>query len=46
MDKTKFEQDILEVLKKHGYKIEGIKQINLNLEVSELPEIDIEYIVI
>lgn len=43
MDKTKFEQDIMSVLEKHGYKIEGIKQFYLRCNFDEIPEINIEY---
>ncbi len=46
MDKTKFEQDILEVLKKYGYKTEGIKNLILRCGVNEVPEVEIEYYII
>ena len=46
MDKTNFEQDILYVLNKHGYKTEGIKNLYLKWNSNELPEIEINYFII
>jgi len=46
MKKTQFEQDILNVLKKYGYKIEGIKNLNLRCDVHDIPEVEIEYFII
>lgn len=44
--KTKFEQDILNVLKKYGYKTEGIKNLILRCDVNDIPEVEIEYFII
>lgn len=44
-DKIEFEQDILNILKKYGYKIEGIKNLILRCEVNDIPEVDIEYFI-
>ena len=46
MKKIQFEQDILNVLKKYGYKTEGIKNLSLRFEVNDVPEVDIEYFII
>ena len=46
MNKEKFEKDILDVLEKHGYKVDGIRGITMNFSVNEIPEINIEYLAI
>ena len=46
MKKEEFEQDIMKVLKKYGYKIEGMKQLYLQCSKDEVPEIRIEYYII
>lgn len=43
MDKLKFEEDILIVLSKHGFKIDGITDINIVLNYIQLPIIKISY---
>jgi hypothetical protein len=46
MKKTTFEQDIIDVLKKYGFKTDGIKQLYLKFQVNEIPEIEMEYFII
>lgn len=41
--KIQFEKDILDVLKKHGYKTEGVNKLQITLEVDELPIIFLTY---
>ncbi len=44
MDKNiKFEQDILDVLNKYGYKINNVTSLNIILKSTEVPKISIEY---
>ena len=45
MTKTKFEQDIIDVLKKHGYKTEGMKQLYVRCSALSAPEIELEYFI-
>ena len=44
MNKDKFEQDILKVLKAYGYKVEKIQALTIELDIEELPKISIDYV--
>ena len=46
MNETEFEKDILDVLKKHGYKTDGIKNLCLKCSVDNIPEVEIGYFII
>lgn len=45
MEKNKFGQDILDVLKRNGFNTEGIKKLYIHLKINEPPELEIEYFV-
>ena len=43
MNKEEFKEGLLQLLKKSGYSIEGITNLNIICDVDNLPEINISY---
>ena len=39
-----FENDLLDVFKKYGYKTEGIQKMEIILDINETPKVNFEYI--
>lgn len=42
-EKHSFEQDLIDLLKKYGYKTELVQAINISVSVEGLPHLNIHY---